>query len=190
MKNGMKSFIVLGTIVLSAVSSLAFAAGKGERGGPLGKVYYTAVNIWYEKPREIPTTNYHRGTIIPVNTKATITEYNTKEVTFKTENNVEYTLVYVARHSIKPMSDLFNQYFSEKEIALDRFTEEEQKYIKKGDVTSGMSKEAVLAAFGYPPAHATASIDANQWKYWENRFTNFLVTFNNNTVTDIGDEML
>jgi hypothetical protein len=53
-----------------------------------------------------------------------------------------------------------------------------------------MSKEAVLAAFGYPPAHATASIDANQWKYWENRFTNFLVTFNNNTVTDIGDEML
>ena len=182
----MRSSIVLGIMVLSTLSAVALAADKGKGDNPLGKVYHSAVNIWYENPSEIYITNYHKGTIIPINTKVTITKYSSKEVTFKTESNVEYTLVYVPRHSIKPMSDLFNQYFSEKEIALGKFNGEERKNIKAGTIAKGMRKEAVLAAYGYPPSHATASADLNQWKYWKNRFSNFLVTFDRNKVTEIG----
>jgi len=144
MKSSMRSSIVLGIMVLSTLSAVALAADKGKGDNPLGKVYHSAVNIWYENPSEIYITNYHKGTIIPINTKVTITKYSSKEVTFKTESNVEYTLVYVPRHSIKPMSDLFNQYFSEKEIAWASLTAKNGRTSKPVLLPRGCAKKRCL----------------------------------------------
>jgi hypothetical protein len=38
--------------------------------------------------------------------------------------------------------------------------------IELGRVALGMTKEQVIVAIGYPPAHATPSTDAPRWKYW------------------------
>ena len=38
--------------------------------------------------------------------------------------------------------------------------------IESGKVAVGMTREQVIVAVGYPPAHATPSMDALQWKYW------------------------
>lgn len=189
MKGYLKNFIVIaGVVFCSAVSLSAFAADKNKNESPLGKTYYTAVNIWYEDANEIYTTNYHKGVMLPINTKATITGYNKKEVKFKIDNGIEFILVYVAKHSTKPMKELFNLYFSEKELSLNTFNKEERENIKNGTISTGMRKDAVLAAYGYPPSHATPSTEANQWKYWRDRFRNFLVTFNNNEVAVISGE--
>lgn len=38
--------------------------------------------------------------------------------------------------------------------------------IEAGRVAVGMTKEQVIVSVGYPPAHATPSMDADAWKYW------------------------
>jgi hypothetical protein len=38
--------------------------------------------------------------------------------------------------------------------------------IESGKVAVGMTKEQVVLAVGFPPAHATPSMEAMRWKYW------------------------
>ena len=44
-----------------------------------------------------------------------------------------------------------------------------------GKVEIGMTKEQVIVAVGYPPAHQTPTMDALQWKYWHTGFGTYLV---------------
>jgi hypothetical protein len=48
-----------------------------------------------------------------------------------------------------------------------------------------MSRNAVLAAIGYPPAIGTPSLESNDWKYWDSRFTTFVVHFVDGSVQEI-----
>ena len=41
---------------------------------------------------------------------------------------------------------------------------------------------------GYPPAHRTPSLDANEWYYWRNRWKQFVVVFDGNTVLRVAEE--
>ena len=52
-----------------------------------------------------------------------------------------------------------------------------QEAVKAGRVALGMTKEQVIAALGYPPAHATPSLDAVQWKYWYSTHGTYLVSW-------------
>jgi len=52
-----------------------------------------------------------------------------------------------------------------------------QEAVKAGKVALGMTKEQVIAALGYPPAHATASLDTVQWKYWYSTHGTYLVSW-------------
>jgi len=47
-----------------------------------------------------------------------------------------------------------------------KFNGEEKENIKKGTIAEGMSKEAVLMAYGYPPSHRTAALASDEWAYW------------------------
>jgi hypothetical protein len=189
----MRRWSVFGVVLAVVVAgfSLAFA-GKDKGDNPAGKTYYTAVNIWYEmnkentSPKEIPTTNYHKGVIIPVNSKVKIGNLSGRGVTFTAEDGRQYTIEYMAKHSVIPMKEIFDRYFSADEVSLRQFGREEQENIKKGTIAPGMSKKAVLAAYGYPPAHVTTSLDSDQWKYWVNRARNFIVTFSNDKVASVG----
>lgn len=49
--------------------------------------------------------------------------------------------------------------------------------IRAGKVTIGMSKEEAIIAVGYPPMHATPSLDVPQWKYWHSSFGTYLLVF-------------
>ena len=60
------------------------------------------------------------------------------------------------------------------------FSDEEKSMIRRGAVGNGMSKEAVLISWGYPPEHRTLSTKANTWLYWRNRFMKKAVDFDNN----------
>jgi hypothetical protein len=51
--------------------------------------------------------------------------------------------------------------------------------IRAGKVALGMSKDEVIVALGYPPTHATPSLDSPQWKYWHSGFGSFLVVWDN-----------
>ncbi|MBF0384405.1 MAG: hypothetical protein HQL27_00900 [Candidatus Omnitrophica bacterium] len=149
------------------------------------KTYYTKANVWYEKPNEVLTV-YHKGEIIPVGTKVTVVNASGSCITFIPESNSKkYTLVNSSKYSNIGIEEFFNQYFSESDVKAEggefyNFTEEERKNIENGIIASGMSKEAVLMAYGYPPSHRTPDTRSNRWVYWISKFRNFGVEFKDN----------
>ncbi|HEU4646167.1 MAG TPA: hypothetical protein VFS80_11475 [Burkholderiales bacterium] len=52
--------------------------------------------------------------------------------------------------------------------------------IESGQVAVGMTKEQVIVSLGYPPAHATPSTDAPQWKYWHTTHGTYQVVWDAN----------
>lgn len=147
------------------------------------EVLYTQVSMWSEKSRII-ATNYSRGTFIPVNTPVVITGVSSNTITFKLKDeeivikNVAYTKVNINK--------LLERTFATTKVKLSKFTAAEQKSILMGQVNVGMSKEAVIVARGYPPAHRTPSLDSNSWRYWVNRFVTTVYNFKDNKVSSIG----
>lgn len=155
-----------------------------------GRTFYTAANIWYENPKKILSTNYHRGTILPAGTKVTTSEVEGKKIQFTDANGVGFEIEFVKKHSSDAV-DLwayFRRYFSADDPMraggpYQKFSQKEKNAIKAGEIQVGMSKDAVLMAYGYPPAHRTPSLESDQWVYWLNRFVNRPVLFRNGRVS-------
>lgn len=168
------------TRVLVALSCLALTAA---RFAPQGKTYYTKVNIWYENPRRILSTNYHRGGRIPAGTEVKILNYGDGRITFFDTGTGVMTLWHARRHSRITLQSLFDRHFSEENVRadggkFDKLTEEEKTNIEAGTIANGMSKEAVLMAYGYPPSHRTPSLEMDSWIYWVGTRTTKIVNFN------------
>ncbi len=144
---------------------------------------YTTQNMHYNIARRgvklVETTNYQVGMLIPVNSEVTMEDVNSKQIVFLYQgqkvilrNHIKYTGLAI--------NEIAKRYFSPKKVNLRKFSRKERKAILSAQVVPGMSKEAVLVSLGTPPAHATPSLKMDQWKYWRNRWTTFLVHFKNN----------
>ena len=184
------------TLMLAVVIlSLLLAAGCTQTGKSVKKdqftpetKLYTAYNIW--KLRKLllrRCINYKHGyDIIPAGTevrKAKIgSDIDGRETIkfFTAKDNREYNIYFVSNwHPGKTIEDYLGYMFTTKtfEELTTGMTETEIEAIKKGIVLNGMSKEAVLVCYGYPPEHRTRSLESNIWVYWKNKFTSFDVCF-------------
>jgi len=197
MRNVSRLIIIL---VLASALFGAFSAQSAEQVS--GKTFYTTANIWYERQSRIESTNYHKGAILPIGTRVKIIEvfdgtttpsdppiFN-RFVRFDDESGQSYKLLFMPRHAKEDMTvwDIFRQYFSENNPmgeggAFKALTAEEQKSVMAGEITVGMSKTAVIMAYGYPPGHRTPSLKLDKWVYWENRFKTRTVAFSDDKVT-------
>jgi hypothetical protein len=161
-----------------------FCAGcLTSRDSPVGRTYYTKANIWYSDPREIPTTNYHDGRIIPFGSKVTIHELNKNAIGFSTEKG-SFRIVRISKHMTVSMQTYFDQNFGVSDPKgvggpYERFSALEKAAVDSGTISDGMSKESVLAAYGYPPSHKTPDLGAGEWRYWVNRRKSVVVPFQN-----------
>lgn len=156
----------------------------------VGEDFHTRVNIWYEDVNNIPSTNYHSGDFIPANTKVTLMRITGSIIVIKDEYDTRYTIVHNKGYVHIPMEELFTRLFSKVPVmgagtVHDSFAASEKENIKKGSIEEGMSKDAVIMAYGYPPTHKTASLDSNQWQYWNARLTRKIVYFRDNKVHKI-----
>jgi len=146
-----------------------------------GVFYYTKANIWYENPEMIYSTNYHVGAILPIGSRVQVIKAGKDFVQFRDEKGITYKILYVARHSTGTMDSFLSSTFSDENILeskeYKKLSAMEKENISKGTIAEGMSKPAVLMAYGYPPSHRTRSTDLNIWTYWENRIMTKLVTF-------------
>ena len=156
------------------------------------ETYYTKVNIWYENPSKILSTNYHRGAIIPFCAKVNILSQTKDKINFTADEQpgITFTLINVPKHSLVNTTELFKLYFTRdnpktKNPEFNKFNAKEKDNIENGTLAEGMSKEAVIAAYGYPPKHRTPAQSSNLWTYWDAKILKRLVTFKNNTVTKI-----
>lgn len=181
-----------------AVLTAPNASPAGEK--VAGKTYYTAVNIWYTKPLWINSTNYIRGKFIPAGTKVTVLEvYDNPShdvisgssdpdhwIRFAGGDGVKYKIIFEPKHSAPgdTVWILFRRMFSAEDPRapggpFSSLSAEEQENVQQGRIADGMSRNAVLMAYGYPPGHKTPSLQSNAWHYWVNRRKLTVVTFEN-----------
>lgn len=194
-------------IVIFLASALLWvpAAQAAEDTNVIGKTFFTTANIWYESSGHIESTNYHKGAILPLGTKVKITDIvdGAKPVSdnsldadnwklfirFTDETGRSYEILYIPRHAKRGTGiwGYFRQYFSEHDPraeggAFSSLTAEEQTSVMEGVIATGMSKKAVIMAYGYPPGHRTPSLEKDKWVYWISRFTTRTVHFSDNMV--------
>lgn len=184
-----KNYTVIITLVLMFV--LALTCSSLYAGSFSGKAYYTRVNIWYERPNDILSTNYHRGVILPVGTKVSIHSINNRRIQFTPDGSGQmFTIVNDKQTNKISIDELFNRYFSVEAVQAGvdgsfQATEAERENIKDGIITIGMSKKAVLMAYGYPPTHKTPLLTSDIWYYWYARLHRVNVFFKDDKVFKI-----
>lgn len=158
---------------------------------PIGKIYFTSTNIWYETPDKIPSTNYHKGTKLPIGTKVKIISVENRKIQFiPVDTSLTFTIVHQRKHTRIKLKELFDRYFSKKDILeqegyFHNLTEKEKECVNNGTISPGMSKVAVIMAYGYPPSHKTPLLSSDLWHYWHSRFEMVDVHFKNNKVYKI-----
>lgn len=151
----------------------------------IGKIYYSQVAMHMEHGR-FPATNYGVGDLLPVNSRVKIIEVKKKYFTGEdVSTHRELKFSNDPDHTHDTIIQAFDKIFGPEPIDLSKFDALEQENIKEGRVEKGMGKAAVLVARGYPPAIGTPSLESNQWKYWWNRWNNFLVKFENDRVVKV-----
>ena len=148
---------------------------------------YTAYNIWRLRTYLMRCINYKYGNnFIPAGTKVNDVKIDEDasgqtRISFVTVNDGRKYGIYFTRrwhpgHSIK---DYKNYMFTTKTFdeLTAGMTDREINAIKNGIIVDGMSKEAVLVAYGRPPEHKTSSLERNIWYYWLNKFRHLEVCF-------------
>lgn len=165
-----------------------------------GQTVYTAYNIWYEPGKEntLWCINYKTGDYIPAGTEVNEVALSRAvagrkagaeplSVSFVTVDDGKKYWVNINQkfHPGKTIHDYIDLMFTEKTFdeLTAGFNEEEIGAIREGVVKVGMSKEAVLVAYGYPPEHKTPDLESNEWIYWINRFRSKTINFDENGQT-------
>jgi hypothetical protein len=154
-----------------------FAGGSG----------YTLVNLHPDEIRKkLYAVNYQQGGLIPLCSEVVFTGWTTnftgsqaRRMTFRVlSTGTEYAYDY-HKAAVVPLEEHLAQYFGPEcdPQRLQSLPALDRRGVKAGRVEVGMTREGTLLAIGYPPPHATPTLDATQWRYWRNRFNTMLVVF-------------
>lgn len=144
----------------------------------IGRVLYTQVNIHSLKGKTVTWVNYQVESLIPVNTEVTIDAISGSKITFTiNETGQQLKLKNKQRRSGMDGLAWAKKHFGPRRVALGKFTRNERDAIERATARKGISKDAVITALGYPPAHQTPSLKNNYWLYWRNRWDKFGVNF-------------
>lgn len=180
MKKNRRTMLIIGVVV--CVSCMGVQAAK------IG-TYYTTSNIWYEHPEKIYSTNYHAGKIIPAGTEIEVLSIKKGKVRFNIKaKETVFLYTYVKKHSSLSFDEEFSRIFSAENNfaeASKKFSGKEKKAVEEGKIVEGMSRKAVLAAYGYPPSHTTPDLEDDTWMYWIKRMTTRQVVFEDGKVSSV-----
>lgn len=144
---------------------------------------YTQVGMWTEKGSVI-ATNYKRGEHIPVNSAVQITSVDASTVIFNYDGR-SIKLKNIEKYTKVDTAGLMTRTFAEKPVNLMQFSALEKTAIEQGDVVIGMTKDAVIISRGFPPAHRTANLKLDSWRFWQNRFGTIVYEFEQGKVANI-----
>lgn len=194
----MKDKIQLKTATIALALSLAVGCAshislKDQNGQELvgADGVVTLVNLhpdMHKGPR-LTAINWQLPALIPMCTEVQILEANEKQAIIQdTSTGITYTYFY-HKAAAEPFASHLKRYFGkscarEKVASLSKL---DREGIEAGEIRAGMTKQGVIFAAGYPPQHATPSIESNSWKYWKNRWNTVLVIFEDDKVVRIVD---
>ena len=154
---------------------------------PEHAVIRTAYNLWYEDPMKMDTINTQKGRILPFGTPVEITKATDAEILFRTADGQKFRIEFEPHYRLQSpeeyMRDLFTIHTeSELKAGFDTLTYEK---IRRGVVEKGMSKAAVIRAYGPPCAFRTASQSSATWLYPAAYLEYKRIIFKNGKILDI-----
>lgn len=89
---------------------------------------------------------------------------------------------------VDPVPKYLDKYFGQKcESKVGTMSAVDAQGIRAGAALVGMTKPGVILAIGYPPEHATPTLESNSWMYWKARFGKRQIQFTDGKVTGIRD---
>ncbi len=174
---------------------------------------YLAYNIWFLDPDIIQGGGLkHQPYVLPIGTPVNNIKVHELDEGPYTESSerIQFSLAYnpekVFTMWLEPkyyrnidgtesLESVIERTFTDEplEAQLKGFTDEEREFIRKGLVTPGMSKKAILKSWGYPPKKATRELDDPRWYYWLTRLKTAQLDFDKNDIltitTDYGKEI-
>ena len=182
----------------SAMLVVAFAALALAQPGVARDIEYaligdpgvvTLVNLHPdEKNRRLYSVNYQLEGLIALCTKVRITAVTHKAMTFElADGGRKYEYIF---HETLPQEGIpkhLDRFFGKScpRKKADALGSVDRRGIKEGRALPGMTRAGVILAIGYPPEHATPSLDASAWKYWRNRFGTTLIHFDGGKVVRV-----
>lgn len=176
--------LALGACVATLFLTSQLAQAKEAITATKGETYYTQFTLCYEELRHL-TTNYRKGVLVPVNTEVTFVKSTSGEIHVKLLDGLVLRIENVREFSGEDIVGIFKRTFGKEKVNLDKFSATDRENILLGNIEVGMSKDAVIKAYGYPPRHQTPSLDGNQWRYWRNRFATSIVQFKDGKLAEI-----
>lgn len=139
--------------------------------------FFTRCCLFFERGQHL-ATNYARGTLVPINTRVKVLAMGGNEIRIQlVDSGVEVNVVNVPKYTKRATAQLFDDLFSQQPIDLSSFSPEIQSAIQQGIPRLGMTKEQVIMARGYPPRHATPSLEGERWIYWSSRMVKRTLLF-------------
>lgn len=150
-------------------------------------VRYLCCNLHYERTT-IADVNYQRGTAIPVGTPVRITRVTAKSVGFEAPGHPPITLLLRYGRRVLDLDAYLDRIFltTDPRARVARLPPRVRAAIAESRVQPGMTREQVLLSIGYPPAHRTPTLESSEWRYWQNRWEEFVVRFDGDRVVSVG----
>lgn len=147
----------------------------------------TLVNLHPDEVhKRLYSVNYQMEGLMPACTKVKILSVTNRRMEFEVQGGAKYE--YAFHDSLKdPIPKHLDRYFGTAcpRKKIDALSGVNRQGFKEGRILPGMTKEAVILAVGYPPEHATPSLDSTTWKYWRNRFATTNVHFQGGKVAKL-----
>jgi hypothetical protein len=150
---------------------------------------FTLTNLHPDEQRaRLFAVNYQQEGLIPVCSQVALLDRNKKRLVFSVAaTGRQYEYYYHEKAAAAPFPDHLARYFGTScprdEIA--KLPAIDRQGIEQGKALVGMGKRGVVLAMGYPPPHATPSLDADRWVYWTNRMNRIAVTFQDGRVSGV-----
>jgi hypothetical protein len=142
----------------------------------VGQQYYVRHCFMYEKGVSL-TTNYWRGTLVPINSQVTLVSIGGKKMVLRLANGGTIKVENVEKYSKRSMSTISRDLLAPNPVPVEKFGATIADAIKNGVLKLGMTREQVVMARGYPPGHKTPSLDNDTWIYWSSRFVMDTIVF-------------
>jgi hypothetical protein len=146
---------------------------------------YTLVNLHPDKAK-LYDVNYQQSGFIPLCTQVRIDGQDQKAVRF-TVLATGQRYEYLHHHVIPDFQANVDRVFGYSCVGsrAKGLSSLDQEGIRQGRALPGMTKQGVILAMGYPPEHATPSIESDDWKYWTGKLSTMHVQFQDGRVSNV-----
>lgn len=174
-----RSWQVVALLAIGLNCGCSATKGKPFDPGLTNREFYLCCNMRFNLERAATDSNYARyisnqvyqeGPILEAGTRVKVVKVGESGIAFQPDAEaVPYTLAFRYGRKQQSASQYFRNILREtnpmdsvNDVSLTIATA-----IRAGRLVPGMTKEQALIARGYPPAHRTPSLDANEWIYYD-----------------------